>query len=205
MDSETRNDGDLALRGKETALDAIALAHEHATGEHERTIEPGVVDHAAICLGIKTQGLACTIKIRDGLDLKGGRIVVARSELEVIISRNIVLAPRGGKVLAHLERDHTRGVALRVIASARLDIPRRTLGQIRKARVVELGHNGRRRVEHARARLDKVDEVVCRLNIVAGNTSRLRILPRQCLKLFLHRVAHRSLPKSRIPNPRHPE
>ena len=100
----------------------------------------------------------------------------------MIVAGNAVLAPRCGQVLAHLKGDDTRGIALRVVATARLDIPRRVLGQVGKARLVELGHNGRRRMEHAGACLDKVDKVVGRLDIVGRHVRALgRFLIRHAL------------------------
>ena len=98
----------------------------------------------------------------------------------MIVAGNAVLAPRCGQVLAHLKGDNARGVALRVIATTRLDIPRRVLGQVGKARLVEFGHNGRRRMEHAGACLDKVDKVVGSLDIV-GRHALGRFLIRHAL------------------------
>ena len=100
----------------------------------------------------------------------------------MIVAGNAVLAPRSGQVLAHLKGNDTRGVALRVVATARLDIPRGILGQIGKACLIELGHNGRRRMEHAGACLDKVDKVVGRLDIVGRHVHALgRFLIRHAL------------------------
>ena len=100
----------------------------------------------------------------------------------MIVAGNAVLAPRRGQVLAHLKGNDARGVALRVITPARFDIPRRILGQVGKARLVELGHNGRRRMEHAGACLDKVDKVVGGLDIVGRHMHALgRFLIRHAL------------------------
>ena len=100
----------------------------------------------------------------------------------MIVTGNAVLAPRRGQVLAHLKGNNARGVALRVITPARLDVPRRVLGQVGKARLVELGHNSRRRMEHAGARLDKVDKVVGGLDIVGRHMRALgRFLIRHAL------------------------
>ena len=182
MDGKARDNSDLALGGKQAALNTVALTHQHASGQRERTIKPGVVDHAAVSLGVQAQRLARAVKLRHGLDLKRRRIAVRRRELKMIVAGNAVLAPRRGQVLAHLKGDNTRGVALRVIATARFDIPRRILGQVGKARLVEFGHNGRRRMEHAGACLDKVDKVVGGLDIVGRHMHALgRFLIRHAL------------------------
>ena len=105
-----------------------------------------------------------------------------RRQLKMVVAGNAVLAPRRGQVLAHLKGNNARGVALRVIATARLDIPRRILGQVGKARLVEFGHNGRRRMEHAGACLDKVNEVVGGLDIIGRHMRALgRFLIRHAL------------------------
>ena len=182
VDGKARNNGNLALGGKQAALNTVALAHQHAARECQRAIEPGVVDHAAVGLGVQAQRLARAVKLRHGLDLKRRRIAVRRRELKMIVTGNAVLAPRRGQVLAHLKGNNARGVALRVITPARLDVPRRVLGQVGKARLVELGHNSRRRMEHAGARLDKVDKVVGGLDIVGRHMRALgRFLIRHAL------------------------
>ena len=182
MDGKARDNSDLALGGKQAALNTVAFAHQHAARERQRAIEPGVVDHAAVGLGVQAQRLACTVEFGHGLDLKRRRIAVRRRELKMIVAGNAVLAPRSSQVLAHLKGDDARGVALRVITPARLDIPRRVLGQIGKARLVEFGHNGRRRMEHAGACLDKVDKVVGGLDIVGSHVRALgRFLIRHAL------------------------
>ena len=100
----------------------------------------------------------------------------------MIVAGNAVLAPRSGQVFAHLKSDDARGIALRVITPARLYVPRRILGQVGKARPVELGHNGRRRMKHAGACLDKVDKVVGGLDIVGRHVRALgRFLIRHAL------------------------
>ena len=182
VDGKARNDSDLALGSKQAALDTVALAHQYAARERQRAIEPSVVDHAAVGLDVQTQRLARTVKFGHGLDLKRRRIAVRRRELKMIVTGNTVLAPRRGQVLAHLKGNNARGVALRVITPARLDVPRRILGQVGKARLVELGHNGRRRMEHAGACLDKVDKVVGGLDIVGRHMRALgRFLIRHAL------------------------
>ena len=182
MDSKARNDSDLALGGEQAALNTVAFAHQHAARKRQRAVEPGVVDHAAVGLGVQAQRLARAVELGHGLDLKRRRIAVRRRELKMIVTGNAVLAPRRGQVLAHLKGNNARGVALRVITPARLDVPRRILGQVGKARLVELGHNGRRRMEHAGACLDKVDEVVCGLDIVGCHMRALgRFLIRHAL------------------------
>ena len=182
VDGKARDNSDLALGGKQAALNTVALAHQHATRERQRAIEPGVVDHAAVCLGVQAQRLACAAELGHGLDLKRRRIAVRRRELKMIVTGNAVLAPRRGQVLAHLKGNNARGVALRVITPARLDVPRRVLGQVGKARFVELGHNGRRRMEHAGACLDKVDKVVGGLDIIGRHMRALgRFLIRHAL------------------------
>ena len=182
MDGKARDNSDLALGGKQAALNAVTLAHQHAARERQRAIEPGVVDHAAVGLGVQAQRLARAVELGHGLDLKRRRIAVRRRELKMIVTGNAVLAPRSGQVLAHLKGDNARGVALRVITPARLDIPRRVLGQVGKACLVEFGHNGRRRMEHAGACLDKVDKVVGGLDIVGRHVHALdRFLIRHAL------------------------
>ena len=182
VDGKARNNGNLALGGKQAALDTVAFAHQYATRECQRTIEPGVVDHTAVGLGVQAQRLARAVELGHGLDLKRRRIAVRRRELKMIVAGNAVLAPRRGQVLAHLKGNNARGVALRVITPARLDIPCRVLGQVGKARLVELGHNGRRRMEHAGACLDKVDKVVGGLDIVGRHVRALgRFLIRHAL------------------------
>ena len=173
MDGKARDNSDLTLGGKQAALNTVAFAHQHAARERQRAIEPGVVDHAAVGLGVQAQRLACTVEFGHGLDLKRRRIAVRRRELKMIVAGNAVLAPRCGQVLAHLKGDNARGVALRVIATTRLDIPRRVLGQVGK---------GRRRMEHAGACLDKVDKVVGSLDIVGSHVRALgRFLIRHAL------------------------
>ena len=182
VDGKARNDSDLALGGKQTALNTVAFAYQHAARERQRAVEPGVVDHAAVGLGVQAQRLACAVELGHGLDLKRRRIAVRRRELKMIVTGNAVLAPRRGQVLAHLKGNNARGIALRVITPARLDVPRRVLGQVGKARLVELGHNGRRRMEHAGTCLDKVDEVVGGLDIVGRHMRALgRFLIRHAL------------------------
>ena len=182
VDGKARNNGNLALGGKQAALNTVALAHQHAARERQRAIEPGVVDHAAVGLGVQAQRLARTVEFGHGLDLKRRRIAVRRRELKMIVAGNAVLAPGCGQVLAHLKGNNARGVALRVITPARLDVPRRILGQVGKARLVELGHNGRRRMKHAGACLDKVDKVVGGLDIVGRHVRALgRFLIRHAL------------------------
>ena len=182
MDGKARDNSDLALGGKQTALNTVALAHQHAARERQRAIEPGVVNHAAVGLGVQTQRLARAVELGHGLNLKRRRVAVRRRQLKMIVAGNAVLAPRRGQVLAHLKGDDTRGIALRVITPARLDIPCRVLGQVGKARLVELGHNGRRRMEHAGACLDKVDKVVGSLDIVGSHVHALgRFLIRHAL------------------------
>ena len=182
MDGKARNNGNLALGGKQAALNTVALAHQYAARERQRTIEPGVVDHAAVGLGVQTQRLACAVELGDGLNLNRRRVAVRRRQLKMVVAGNAVLAPRRGQVLAHLKGNNARGVALRVITPARLDVPRRILGQVGKARLVELGHNGRCRMEHAGACLDKVDKVVGSLDIVGRHVrARGRFLIRRAL------------------------
>ena len=182
MDGKARDNSDLALDGKQAALNTVAFAHQHAARERQRAIEPGVVDHAAVGLGVQAQRLTCAIELGHSLDLKRRRIAVRRRELKMIVTGNAVLAPRSSQVLAHLKGNNARGVALRVITPARLDVPRRILGQVGKARLVELGHNGRRRMEHAGACLDKVDKVVGGLDIVGRHMRALgRFLIRHAL------------------------
>ena len=182
MDGKARDNSDLALGGKQAALNTVAFAYQHASSQRQRAIEPGVVDHAAVGLGVQAQRLARAVKLRHGLDLKRRRIAVRRRELKMIVAGNAVLAPRSSQVLAHLKGNDARGVALRVITPARLDVPCRVLGQVGKARLVELGHNGRRRMEHAGACLDKVDKVVGGLDIVGRHVRALgRFLIRHAL------------------------
>ena len=182
MDGKARNNGNLALGGKQAALNTVALAHQYATRERQRAIEPGVVDHAAVGLGVQAQRLTCTIELGHSLDLKRRRIAVRRRELKMIVAGNAVLAPCRSQVLAHLKGNNARGIALRVVATAWLDVPCRVLGQVGKARLVELGHNGRRRMEHAGACLDKVDKVVGGLDIVGRHVRALgRFLIRHAL------------------------
>ena len=52
MDGKARDNSDLALGGKQAALNTVAFAHQHAARERQRAIEPGVVDHAAVGLGV---------------------------------------------------------------------------------------------------------------------------------------------------------
>lgn len=40
VDGKARNNGNLALGGKQAALNTVALAHQHATRERQRTVEP---------------------------------------------------------------------------------------------------------------------------------------------------------------------
>ena len=182
MDGKARNNGNLALGGKQAALNTLAFAHQYAARERQRAVEPGVVDHAAVCLGVQAQRLARAVKLGHSLDLKRRRVTVRRRQLKMVVAGNAVLAPRRGQVLAHLKGNNARGVALRVITPARLDVPRRILGQVGKARLVELGHDGRRRMEHAGARLDKVDKVVGGLDIVGRHMRALgRFLIRHAL------------------------
>ena len=182
VDGEARDDGDFALGGKQATLNTVALAYQHAARERQRAIEPSVVDHTAVGLGVQAQRLARAVELGHGLDLKRRRIAVRRRELKMIVAGNAVLAPGCGELLANLEGDDARGVALRVIATARFDVPRRILGQVGKARLVELGHNSRRRMEHAGACLDKVDKVVGSLDIVGRHVHALgRFLIRHTL------------------------
>ena len=182
VDGKARNNGNLALGGKQAALNTVALAHQYATRKRQRAIEPGVVDHAAVGLGVQAQRLARAVELRHGLDLKRRRVAVRRRQLKMVVAGNAVLAPRRSQVLAHLKGDNTRSIALRVVTTARFDIPCRVLGQIGKARLVELGHNGRRRMEHAGACLDKVDKVVGCLDIVGRHVHALgRFLIRHVL------------------------
>ena len=76
MDGEARDNSDLALGCEQAALDPVALAHQHTARQRQRTIKPGVVDHAAVGLGIQAQRLARTIKLGHSLDLKRRRIAV---------------------------------------------------------------------------------------------------------------------------------
>ena len=182
MDSKARDNSDLALGGKQAALNTVAFAHQYAARERQRAVEPGVVDHAAVCLGVQAQRLARAVELGHGLNLKRRRVAVRRRQLKMVVAGNAVLAPRRGQVLAHLKGNNARGVALRVITPARLDVPRRILGQVGKARLVELGHNGRRRMEHAGACLDKVDKVVGGLDIIGRHMRALgRFLIRHAL------------------------
>lgn len=50
----------------------IALAHQHAARERQRAIEPGVVNHAAVGLGVQAQRLARTVKLGTALTLNVG-------------------------------------------------------------------------------------------------------------------------------------
>ena len=182
VDGKARDNSDLALGGKQAALNTVALAYQHAARECQRTVEPGVVDHAAVGLGVQAQRLARAVELGHGLNLKRRRVAVRRRQLKMVVAGNAVLAPRSSQVLAHLKGDNARGVALRVITPARLDVPRRVLGQVGKARLVELGHNGRRRMEHAGACLDKVDKVVGGLDIIGRHMRALgRFLIRHAL------------------------
>ena len=182
VDGKARDDGDFALGSEQTTLDTVALAYQHAARECQRTVEPGVVDHAAVGLGVQAQRLARAVELGHGLNLKRRRVAVRRRQLKMVVAGNAVLAPRRGQVLAHLKGNNARGVALRVITPARLDVPRRILGQVGKACLVELGHNGRRRMEHAGACLDKVDKVVGGLDIIGRHMRALgRFLIRHAL------------------------
>ena len=76
VDGKARNNGNLALGGKQAALNTVALAHQYATRERQRAIEPGVVDHAAVGLGVQAQRLARAVELGHGLNLKRRRIAV---------------------------------------------------------------------------------------------------------------------------------
>ena len=76
MDGKARDNSDLALGGKQAALNAVTLAHQHAARKCQRAIEPGVVDHAAVGLGVQAQRLARAVELGHGLNLKRRRIAV---------------------------------------------------------------------------------------------------------------------------------
>ena len=76
VDGKARNNGNLALGGKQAALNTVALAHQHAARKCQRAIEPGVVDHAAVGLGVQAQRLARAVELGHGLNLKRRRIAV---------------------------------------------------------------------------------------------------------------------------------
>lgn len=82
MDGKARNNGNLALGGKQAALNTLAFAHQYAARERQRAVEPGVVDHAAVCLGVQAQRLARAVKLGHSLDLKRRRVTVRRRQLK---------------------------------------------------------------------------------------------------------------------------
>ena len=90
---------------------------------------------------------------------------MSSGELEV----EAVGVGRGG--LAHFERDDARAVALRIVAPSRLEPPppRIAFEQTHEALRLEARGDRCRRMEHARALLDKRDEVLGRLNVLFCN------------------------------------
>ena len=76
MDGKARDNGNFALGSEQAALDTVALAHQHAARKCQRAIEPGVVDHAAVGLGVQAQRLARAVELGHGLNLKRRRIAV---------------------------------------------------------------------------------------------------------------------------------
>ena len=150
VDGHARDDGHVAIRGKQAALHAVALAHEGAPGHAERAVEPGVVNHAAVGLHVKAQVLAGAGQLGHRLDLEAGRVTVGGGQLEVV----------GVKVCAHLERYDAGVVAAGVVAAARLHAPGLALGKVGEAGLVEPTADGGGSVDHGSACADEVQKAL---------------------------------------------
>ena len=83
MDSH-RHDGGVRVGSAIRALLVHIFTHQHAASQAQRTIEPAVVDHAAVGLDVETQRFARAVQLRRRFNLERGRVGVRRGDLEVI-------------------------------------------------------------------------------------------------------------------------
>ena len=155
VDGHAGNKRHVAARVVEAARHTRALADEHATGDAERAVEPGVVDHAAVGLDVEPQVIGRSLELGHGLDLEDRRVAVSGSYLEVVVV----------ELLADLERDDARAVAGHVVAPAGPDVPGIALRKAREARRLEPQGKLGRGMEHGGARVDEVAE---RAGVVSG-------------------------------------
>ena len=158
VDGHARDDGHVAVRGKQAALHAVSLADEGTSRHAERAVEPGVVDHATIGLHVKAQVVTRTGKLGHRLDLEARGVPVGGGQLEVV----------GVELASHLDGYDARVVATGVVAAARLHVPGLALGQVGKAGLLEPAANGGGGVEHGRARADEVQKALGSLVICHG-------------------------------------
>ena len=149
---EARDERDRAVKRHEPALHAAPDPYEGAARERERAVEPRVIDHAPVGLDVQALNARGPLQKRVALELERGRVAVRRGDLKM------VTGGPAGRARAHRPRDDARGVAARVIAPARLDIPCGVLGEVREPRRIEPAPHGRRRVEHAGAFTDERHE-----------------------------------------------
>ncbi len=159
VDGHAGNEQQVAVGGEEAALDARSCAHQDAAGERQRLVEPGVVNHAAVALDVKTQVLLGSLEHGHGFHLVGGGVRVGRRHLEVV-----GVTVEG--VLAHAKGDDAGAVAGGVVRAARLNVPSVALGQVGESGLVKAGADGCRRVEHAGAAMDEVDEALRGLEVL---------------------------------------
>ena len=155
VDGHAGNKRHVAARVVEAARHTRALADKHATGDAERAVEPGVVDHAAVSLDVQAQVIDRALELGHRLDLELGRVPMRSRDLKVVVV----------ELLPDLERDDARAVARDVVAATRRDFPGVALCQARESDLAKTRGNLRGRMEHGGARVDEVAE---RAGVVSG-------------------------------------
>ena len=71
VDGNARYEQQVLIGRDQTAFHAIAQAHQHAAGNGQGFVEPGVVHHAAVRLHVQPHIARRTGKLRSGFDLIG--------------------------------------------------------------------------------------------------------------------------------------
>ena len=172
MDGQAGNDGNHVIERDQHALDAVLGFHHDAPGNRKRTVEPGVVDHAAVGFHVQTGVRPGPFERRVRLQLEGGRIGMRCGNLE--------MQARRAYIASHLERDDAGIVAHRVIRTARLAFPRPHFGQVHEARLVQARADCAHRVEHAGAFLDEAQQAFRRQTFLVGKPINHRSSHKPC-------------------------
>ena len=183
VDCKARDKRDISVEGHKTALDARALSHQHASGERKRAVEPGVVHHAAVSLGVQTHITGGTFELAIRLYLEAGGVGMRGRELEVVrgavtgrSSGDIDGSGRGGggfgniggksrsdHTLTHTPGHNARSVALRVVRASRAHLPCGALAQVCETSRIQTRADSRGAVKHRGALGDEVEQVLgCR-------------------------------------------
>ena len=129
MDGDAWYKSDGAIDKQQAAFDTRAVTHHNAPRKAERTVEPGVVDHAPIRFHIETKRIPRSRKLGGVFDLERRGVAMRCGNLEVIAVF--------GHIVANAPCNNARGITRGEIAAARLHAPRGVFRKIAKTHVTK--------------------------------------------------------------------